>query len=77
MQQLKQTYTIKTFDVGPMQNLIYVITDNDTKETAIVDPAWDISEVYKYLHDNNLLLKKILLTPVSYTHLTLPTKRIV
>ena len=59
MQQLKQTYTIKTFDVGPMQNLIYVITDNDTKETAIVDPAWDISEVYKYLHDNNLLLKKI------------------
>ena len=68
MQQLKQTYTIKTFDVGPMQNLIYVITDNATKETAIVDPAWDISEVYKYLHDNNLLLKKILLTHSHHDH---------
>ena len=46
MQQQKQTYTIKTFDIGPMQNLIYVITDNDTKESAIVDPAWDMTEIY-------------------------------
>jgi len=68
MQQQKQTYTIKTFDVGPMQNLIYVITDNDTKESAIVDPAWDMTKIYEYLNNNNLILKKILLTHSHNDH---------
>jgi glyoxylase-like metal-dependent hydrolase (beta-lactamase superfamily II) len=68
MQQQKQTYTIKTFDIGPMQNLIYVITDNDTKESAIVDPAWDMTEIYEYLKNNNLVLKKILLTHSHNDH---------
>lgn len=68
MQQQKQTYTIKTFDVGPMQNLIYVITDNETRESAIVDPAWDMIKIYEYLNNNNLILKKILLTHSHNDH---------
>jgi len=51
-----------------MQNLIYVITDNDTKESAIVDPAWDMTEIYEYLNNNNLVLKKILLTHSHNDH---------
>ena len=69
MQQLKQTYTIKTFDVGPMANIIYIITDNKSKESAIIDPAWDMSEVYKYIDENNLILKKILLTHSHHDHI--------
>ena len=69
MQQLKQTYTIKTFDVGPMANIIYIITDNKSKESAIIDPAWDMSEVYKYIGENNLILKKILLTHSHHDHI--------
>tara|TARA_B100000427_G_scaffold309523_1_gene298612 strand:- start:309 stop:1007 length:699 start_codon:yes stop_codon:yes gene_type:complete len=69
MQQLKQTYTIKTFDVGPMANIIYIITDNKSKESAIIDPAWDMSEVYKYIDQNNLVLKKILLTHSHHDHI--------
>ena len=69
MQQLKQTYTIKTFDVGPMANIIYIITDNKSKESAIIDPAWDMSEVYKYIGENNLILKKILLTHGHHDHI--------
>ena len=57
MQQLKQSYTIKTFDVGPLANIIYIITDNKSKESAIIDPAWDMSEVYKYIGENDLILK--------------------
>ena len=68
MQQQKQTYTIKTFDVGPMQNLIYVITDNETRESAIVDPAWDMTKIYEYLNNNSLILKKILLTHSHNDH---------
>ena len=68
MQQLKQSYTIKTFDVGPMANLIYVITDNKTKESALIDPAWDMTEVYKYINSNSLILRKILLTHSHHDH---------
>ncbi len=68
MQQQKQTYTIKTFDIGPMQNLIYVITDNETKEAAIVDPAWDMTQIYEYLNKNDFILKKILLTHSHNDH---------
>ena len=68
MQHLKQTYTIKTFDVGPLANIIYIITDNKSKESAIIDPAWDMSEVYKYIGKNDLILKKILLTHSHHDH---------
>ena len=67
MQDLK-SYTIKTFEVGPMLNLIYLIIDNETKLTAIVDPAWDLTEVYKYIDNNDLILHKILLTHSHHDH---------
>ena len=46
-----------------------IITDNKSKESAIIDPAWDMSEVYKYIGENNLILKKILLTHSHHDHI--------
>ena len=69
MQPIKQSYTVKTFDVGPMQNLIYLITDLETRQTAIIDPAWDISIVKDYIKNNELILKKILLTHSHHDHI--------
>ena len=57
MQPLKSTYDIQAFDVGPMQNLIYLIIDIETKYTAIVDPAWDLENVNRYIEENDLILK--------------------
>tara|TARA_B100001013_G_scaffold316302_1_gene223595 strand:+ start:335 stop:1042 length:708 start_codon:yes stop_codon:yes gene_type:complete len=68
MQDLKQPFIIKAFDVGPMQNLVYVISDKETNFAAIVDPAWDLKEVYLYIDKNNLELKNILLTHSHNDH---------
>ena len=68
MQDLKQPFIIKAFDVGPMQNLVYVISDKKTNFAAIVDPAWDLKEVYLYIDKNNLELKNILLTHSHNDH---------
>ena len=68
MQQIKDTYKIKSFDVGPMQNLIYLIIDTETKYSAIVDPAWNLTEVTKYINEHGLILKKILLTHSHNDH---------
>ena len=66
--QDKSTLSVKTFDVGPMLNIVYLIWDNSTKDAAIVDPAWDLSAALTFIRVNNLKLKKILLTHSHHDH---------
>ena len=66
--QDKSTLSVKTFDVGPMLNIVYLIWDNSTKDAAIVDPAWDLSAVLTFIKLNNLNLRKILLTHSHHDH---------
>jgi len=68
MQGLSQTFKIKTFEVGPMQNLIYLVWDIETNKTAIIDPAWDLTKVHSFIKDNSLILEKILLTHSHHDH---------
>ena len=66
--QAINTLSVKTFDVGPMLNIVYLIWDNKTKETAIVDPAWDLTEVLNFIDRKKLRLRKILLTHSHHDH---------
>ena len=66
--QVNSTLSVKTFDVGPMLNMIYLIWDKKTKEAALVDPAWDLSQVLDFIKKNNINLKKILLTHSHHDH---------
>ena len=66
--QDKSTLSVKTFDVGPMLNIVYLIWDNTTKDAAIVDPAWDLTEVLNFTRQNGLKLRKILLTHSHHDH---------
>lgn len=34
---------LKQMELGPLQNFLYFIGDPQTKEIAVVDPAWDVS----------------------------------
>ena len=68
MQGLSKAFKIKTFEVGPMQNLIYLVWDIETNKTAIIDPAWDLTKVHSFIKDNNLILEKILLTHSHHDH---------
>ena len=65
---MKKSFLIKTFEVGPMLNMIYLIIDTSTKKTAIIDPAWDLTEANNYINDNELILDKILLTHSHHDH---------
>ena len=64
----EKSFLIKTFEVGPMLNMIYLIIDTSTKKTAIIDPAWDLTEANNYINDNELILDKILLTHSHHDH---------
>ena len=56
--QVNSTLSVKTFDVGPMLNIIYLVWDKNTKEAALVDPAWNLKPVLNFIKENNLRLKK-------------------
>jgi len=43
-------------------------SDTKTNYAAIIDPAWDLKEVYSYISKNNLKLKNILLTHSHNDH---------
>ena len=66
--QVNSTLSVKTFDVGPMLNIIYLVWDKKTKEAALVDPAWNLNPVLNFIKENNLNLKKILLTHSHHDH---------
>ena len=46
--------SVKTFDVGPMLNIVYLIWNNKTKEGSIIDPAWDLDAVLTFIKNNHI-----------------------
>lgn len=45
-----------------MQNFVYLIGDQETKECAVVDPGWDVAAILKTIEQNGMKLSKILIT---------------
>lgn len=54
--------------VGPMQNFVYLIGDENTKEAAIVDAGWDIDTIIEIANKEKLKIAKIILTHYHYDH---------
>jgi hydroxyacylglutathione hydrolase len=53
---------LKQEEIGPMMNFIYLIGCSETREAAVVDPAWDVPEILRIAEASNLRIKRILLT---------------
>ncbi len=48
--------------IGPMMNFIYLIGCSESREAAVVDPAWDAKSILKTAEDSDLRIQHILLT---------------
>lgn len=53
---------------GTMDNCQYIISDDETKKAAIVDPAWDVPFLIDSLNQHFLTLDMILLTHGHFDH---------
>lgn len=62
-------YTIKVLELGPMQNFIYLIKDEATARTAVVDPAWDTKAIIKAAEQHKMNITDILLTHSHHDHI--------
>ncbi len=58
----------KQIPIGPMQNFVYIIGDEKTKEAVVIDAGWNIDEIIEIARKENLDIKKIILTHSHYDH---------
>ena len=56
--------------LGPMKNFAYIISDNETKKAAIVDPAWEIDKILDITKRNNLNIIYIINTHSHSDHIS-------
>lgn len=60
---------IEQIEIGPMQNFVYVVGSQSTREVALVDPAWDIEGLLDHLAERDLKLTAALVTHYHPDHI--------
>jgi glyoxylase-like metal-dependent hydrolase (beta-lactamase superfamily II) len=59
---------LKQLEVGPMQNFIYLIGDPKKRECVMVDPAWDVDQVLRVAHADDMKVIGGLITHTHFDH---------
>ncbi len=62
-------FRIDVVELGPMENLIYLIMDKATKRSAVVDPAWDTHKIKVMAELQQSKISDILLTHSHHDHI--------
>jgi len=65
----KETYTIHSMELGPMENFVYPIHDHASDTAAIVDPAWEVEEVLDFADAKGIQITDVLLTHSHHDHI--------
>ncbi len=55
----------KQFELGPMQNFVYLVGSLETRKVAVVDAAWDIEKILRIVAEDDMELTHAC---VSHTH---------
>lgn len=61
---------IKTLVLGTVQNNCYIVKSPKSQEVVVIDPGDDAHRINKYLQENDLECKAILLTHGHFDHIT-------
>ena len=59
---------LKQMELGPMMNFIYLIGCPETREAAVVDPAWEIDTIVSTAQEDGLTLTGALVTHTHQDH---------
>ena len=59
---------IKTMQLGPVMTNTYLVADQDTREAAVIDPAWDGHLILEEAEKEGWLIKHIWVTHAHFDH---------
>lgn len=60
--------TILQIPVGQMANFTYIIADDESGDAAIIDPSWDLDDVFHELKKNGWRAKYVINTHTHFDH---------
>jgi hydroxyacylglutathione hydrolase len=64
------TFKVEQIPVGQMANFSYlIIDDGEEKETAIIDPSWDLETILEIIKKNDYKVKYIINTHSHFDHI--------
>jgi hydroxyacylglutathione hydrolase len=55
--------------VGQMANFTYILADESTGESAVIDPSWDLEKIFAILDENGWKVKYIINTHTHFDHI--------
>jgi len=59
---------LKQMEVGPMQNYVYLVGDQNTREALVVDPAWEVDAILEAADQEEYQIKGALITHTHFDH---------
>jgi glyoxylase-like metal-dependent hydrolase (beta-lactamase superfamily II) len=65
---------LERFPVGPLENNLYLLTADDSRDAIVVDPSMDSEAVLQGIKARGLVVRRILLTHAHFDHV-LMTRR--
>jgi hydroxyacylglutathione hydrolase len=63
------TLQINNFVLGSIENNTYLISDSDSNQAVLIDPAVPSKKVMDFISENNLFLKEIWVTHAHFDHI--------
>ena len=60
---------MRQFKVGPMENFSYLVWDEDTRDAAVIDPAWQPEALAEFVKAEGLKIHCVLLTHAHPDHI--------
>ena len=60
---------LKQIELGPLQNFVYLIGCPETRETAVVDPGWDVPAILEAAAQDEMKITKVLITHTHFDHI--------
>jgi glyoxylase-like metal-dependent hydrolase (beta-lactamase superfamily II) len=62
---------IERFQVGPLENNLYLLTAEGSRDAIVVDPSMESDAVLREIESRGLLLRRILLTHAHFDHIVM------
>jgi glyoxylase-like metal-dependent hydrolase (beta-lactamase superfamily II) len=63
------TLKIVQIPVGQMANFTYILTDEHSGESAVIDPSWELEKIFAILEKNGWKVKYIINTHTHFDHI--------
>lgn len=60
---------IRQLPLGPLQNFVYLVGDEATRQAVIVDPAWDARAIAEAVRQDDLTVTGLLVTHTHFDHI--------